>query len=91
MTTRRGGRTAKAGGQREPLLTRLPVTDAEHYRVLAERAGLSVSSWIALQLAQATQREVPDFVAEELRKAEAEKTQAVRRQPELFTAMAQAS
>lgn len=88
MTTRRGGRTAKAGGQREPLLTRLPISDAEHYRQLAERSGLSVSSWIALQLAQATQREVPDFVAEEMRKAaEGQPTP----HPPLFSEMAKAS
>ena len=63
--TRRGP-VPKAGGRREQLLARVPTEDAEVYREMAKDAGLPVTDWVAMKLAQATGRSVPEYVLKAL-------------------------
>ncbi len=63
--TRRGP-VPKAGGRREQLLARVPTEDAQAYREMARDAGLPVTDWVAMTLAQATGRPVPEYVLDAL-------------------------
>lgn len=62
----RKGPAPKAGGRREQLLSRVPTEDAQAYRDMARDAGLPVTDWIALTLAQATGRPVPEYILDAL-------------------------
>lgn len=63
--TRRGP-APKAGGRREQLLSRVPTEDAQVYREMAKDAGLPVTDWVAMTLAQATGRPVPGYILDAL-------------------------
>lgn len=62
----RKGPAPKAGGRREQLLARVPTEDAQAYREMAKEAGLPVTDWVALTLAQATGRPAPEYVLDAL-------------------------
>lgn len=70
--TRRGP-APKAGGRREQLLARVPTEDAHAYREMARDAGLPVTDWIALTLAQSTGRPVPEYILDALADTKAKK------------------
>lgn len=77
----RKGPVPKAGGRREQLLARVPTEDAQVYREMARDAGLPVTDWIAMTLAQATDRTVPDYIVDALAD-----TNAGKGSPTLFAA-----
>lgn len=63
------------------MLSRVPTEDAQAYREMAKDAGLPVTDWVAMTLAQATGRPVPGYILDAL-----DDTKAGNRSPTLFAA-----
>ncbi|MEV8135309.1 hypothetical protein [Microbacterium aurantiacum] len=59
---------------------RLPGNHAGTYRQRADQLGISLSSWIAMALAEHEGLQVPDYVQKEIRKAADERAAREREQ-----------
>ncbi|WP_102191336.1 hypothetical protein [Microbacterium aurantiacum] len=59
---------------------RVPAEQAEIYRQRADELGIPLSSWVALVLAQRENLDIPDYVQDEINKAERERAVEATRQ-----------
>lgn len=59
---------------------RVPAEQAEIYRQRADELGIPLSSWVALVLAQRENLVIPDYVQDEINKAERERAVEATRQ-----------
>lgn len=60
-------------GPRATSTVRYPEAYQPVFERLAEEAGIPLSSWLALAVSQQAGLEIPDYVQDELRKAERER------------------
>jgi len=60
-------------GPREPITTRVPTPHHHVFEARAKELGISVSSWVALKLAEVEDLPIPDFVQLDLDKARAKR------------------
>ena len=67
-------------GDRVGITMRLPGNHAGTYRQRADQLGISLSSWIAMALAEYEGLQVPDYVQKEIRKAADERAAREREQ-----------
>lgn len=66
-----GGRVSR--GPRSALAMRVPAEQAEVYRQRADELGIPLSSWVALVLAERENLDIPDYVRDEIKKAQRER------------------
>lgn len=57
-------------GDRAAISMRVPIDQRAIYEARAAELGIPLSSWAAIKLAEAEGLPIPDYVADEIRKAE---------------------
>lgn len=78
------GPEPRGGGDRDSISAMLPTTQRAIYQMRARELGIPFSSWLAKTLAEHEGLEVPDYVLDEIAKAnEKAKQQKARRAEEL--------